>query len=462
MSTSAPRRPASRNSAGEGSRYSPLVVFGIALFAMLTFYGVLAVASRLDDYFLPGNQLKLGPLGMLPGVDAGDEPEAATIEQRINVLLLGLDRRPDDPPNAATRTDTVAIVSIDPYSNTAGVLSIPRDLWVEIPDGRGGFFPQRINVAYEFGEAGVVNYPGGGIALIKDTIKHNFGINIDHYVILDFQNFVEIVDTLGGIEVDVPEYVYDPAYNDCNRCPYQFVEFEPGPQQMDGWHALAYARIRYGSDDLRRIERQQQVMLAIFQKATSLGILTNPSRVKSLYDQFNNSVKTDVSAARALGLALKAREIPLERVRMLSLRDAVYSFVTDDGASVLGWDEEKVQQIVARLFLDGQVEAEAARIEVQNGAGIPGLATQVSGLLMGKGLPEDRVSTALSPNSGVARTVIYNLGGKQYTARKLAEWLGLSGDRVVSDPAQAPAPVNGPADIIVLLGTDARTLVSGG
>ncbi|MCS7276986.1 MAG: LCP family protein [Dehalococcoidia bacterium] len=442
-----------------GGRYSPLLVFGIALFAVASFYGLLAVASQLDDYFLPGNELRLGPLGNLPGIDSGQMPEAATPEQRINILLLGLDLRPDDPPGTPARTDSIAILTLDPYSNTGGVLSIPRDLWVQIPTARGGYFYQRINVAYEAADWPDVRYPGGGVALVKDTIKNNFGINIDHYVVMDWSTFVQIIDTLGGIDVDVQETVYDPAYNECNRCPYQEVLFRPGRQHMDGRRALAYVRIRYGSDDLDRIERQQQVMMAVLDKATSAGILLNPVRLRELYDRFRRSVNTDVSPARALGLALKLRDVPREQIKTFSLRDVVYPMTTEDGAAVLGWDPDKMKLVVRQFFLDGKVDQEAARIEVQNGSDVPGLATQIKNFLASQGLPEDRLSVATAPGPRLAETTICDLAGKSYTAKKLAEWLSLPETRVVNGNCAGVAPVNGPADIIIVAGRDARTLV---
>ncbi|GBD14042.1 Putative transcriptional regulator YvhJ [bacterium HR24] len=449
------RQPATASS----GRYSPFLIFGIALFAMAAFYGLLVVASRLDDYFLPGNEISLGPLGNLPGINSGQTPEAATPEQRINVLLLGLDLRPDDPPGTPARTDSIAILTLDPYSNTAGVLSIPRDLWVQIPTGRGGYFYQRINVAYEAADWPDVRYPGGGVALVKDTIKRNFDITIDHYVVMEWSSFVQLIDALGGIDINVPETVYDPAYNDCNRCPYREVLFRPGPQHMDGQRALAYVRIRYGSDDLDRIERQQQVMMAVLDKATSAGILLNPARLRELYDRFRRAVNTDVSPARALGLALKLKDVPREQIKTLSVRDVVYPMTTADGADVLGWDQDKMRVLVRQFFLDGKVDQEAARIEVQNASDVPGLATQVRDFLTSQGLPQERLSVANANGPRTAETTICDLNGKGYTARKLAEWLGLPETRVANSACTGVAPVNGPADIIILVGRDARTLV---
>jgi LCP family protein required for cell wall assembly len=438
-----------------GSRFHFPLIVSIVLAFLLSFYGLVGVATHLDEYLLPGNELNVGILAQLPGVDKGDVPEAASIQQRINVLLLGLDRRPDEPPGSPIRTDTIAILSIDPYSNTAGVLSIPRDTWVEIPDGRGGFLEERINAAYTLAQTGVVFHREGPPGLVKETIVHNFGIPIDHYVVLDFVDFIRVIDTLGGIEIDVPEYVYDPAYQECYTCPAMAVTFRPGRQHMDGHLALAYGRIRYGSNDFERIERQQQVMRATFRKAMDLGLLMDPGRLKSLYSQFRSSVDTDVSLPRALGLALKVRQIPEERIKTMSLAPAMRDYITPEGWSVLIWEQEDVQRIVRRFFLDGRLEQEAPTIEVRNGTDVPGLATRVATFLVDQGLPEEWVSIDPEPAPGHRYTLIYTVREKEYSARKLAEWLGLSPGQVVVDPALIPP---GEADIIVVAATDVRLL----
>ena len=124
---------------------------------------------------------------------------------------MGLDRRPREG-DILTRTDTMMVVTIDPQTKTAGILGIPRDMYVEIPNEDGGYFEERINTALSTGE--IYNYPGGGRQLAKDTIERNLGIKIDHYVIIDFQGFEEVIDSLGGIDVDVPEALYDPYYSE--------------------------------------------------------------------------------------------------------------------------------------------------------------------------------------------------------------------------------------------------------
>jgi len=211
-------------------RFNPLLIFGIAVFGVGAFYVLLVVAMMADDIFFPGNEL---PLPNVSPFEKGD-PEVADINQRINILFLGLDRYLGEPDRTAARTDSVFVLTIDPYSKTAGVFSIPRDLLVEIPDGSGGYYTDRVNVVWETGEFVYDNYDGGGAGLIKDTIKHNFDIPIDNLVILDFEDFIDLIDEVGGIEVDVPEYVADYDYTDCNQCPGTVQEFSPGLQTWTG------------------------------------------------------------------------------------------------------------------------------------------------------------------------------------------------------------------------------------
>ena len=130
-------------------------ILAIGVFAVMSFYSTLAVATRLDHIYRPGNELNLGFVTQVgPIVDPPEDIEAAeTIEQRINILFLGLDRRIDEPEDEPYRTDSVMVLTIDPYSKTAGALSIPRDTVVEIRDADGAYYTEgRINEVYEYGE----------------------------------------------------------------------------------------------------------------------------------------------------------------------------------------------------------------------------------------------------------------------------------------------------------------------
>ncbi len=438
-----------------GRRFNPLLIFGIALFAVAAFYVLLVVVTMADDIFFPGNEIKIGI--KLPGVDSGDNPEVADIDERINILFLGLDRKVGVPENTAARTDSVFILTIDPFSKTAGVFSIPRDLVVEIPDGSGGYIDNRVNVAWEFGEFTYEDYPGGGPGLIKDTIEdeRNFDIPIDHYVILDFADFEDLIDEVGGVDIDVPEYAADSSYSDCEGCPGYAVEFVPGMEHMDGDRALAYARIRKSDNDFKRIERQQLVIEATAKKAMGLDLFVSPNKALDLYGEYKDAVQTDISDLLIPGLAKLAQQVGSDNINMVSIASATYPCTECTGAMLLA-DWDIVEELKAQVFGDGKIQAEGALVELQNGTVEPGRAEEFAGFLRKQGIAADDLLVG-DADSVRTRSLIVDRAGKEYTAKKLAEWLNIPRDQIVaaSDP-EASAFADATGDIVVLLGSDAR------
>jgi len=426
---------------------------GIAGFAMLAFYSSLVVAFQVIPILWPARQPDLGIDFGLPGVDT-NAPEHANIEERINIVVLGLDQRRDEPDDTPSRTDSVMILTMDPFSKTGGAFSIPRDTWLDIPDGYGGYTTDRINVAYEMGEYTYKGYPGGGAGLVKDTIEYNFNIPIDYYILLNFNNFIDLIDELGGIEIDVPEYAYDPAYNDCNECYYYPVEFLEGPEQMDGERALAYARIRASDNDFKRIERQQLVVKATARKAADLGtVFTN---ALDLYKQYKNAVKTDISDLQIPGLADLAQQVGPDNIRTVSMAEATYSCGSACPGAVLLWNKAKVEELKARVFSEAAFADDNATVQILNGTEVPDLAHYVETLIGGRGITSDRVRTdELLDGPLYDRTLIVSLDGKEFTAEQLAEWLDLPATRVVTaDDPEASEFLNSSSDVVVVLGAD--------
>jgi polyisoprenyl-teichoic acid--peptidoglycan teichoic acid transferase len=427
------------------------IVSGIVVFGLLSCYLSLVVASQVIPVIFPGRQPDLG-FQILPAVDT-DTPEHANITERINIVMLGLDLRTDEDDNTPARTDSVMILTMDPFSKTGGAFSIPRDTWVEIPDGYGGYRNDRINVAYQLGEYTYKGYEGGGAGLVKDTIAHNFDIPIDHYVVLNFNNFIELIDELGGITIDVPEYAYDPSYSDCNSCPTYPVEFLEGPEDMDGDRALAYARIRASDNDFKRIERQQLVVRAVAKKAADLGtVFSNPV---SLYQKYNDAVKTDISEFQIPGLADLSQQVGPDNIRTVSMADATYPCDSCPGA-VLLFNQTKMEQLRDQVFSDFQIQDDGAKVQILNGTEIPDLAAYLATLLRGQGITSNRLSTDELKNGPLYdRTVIVDVDGKSQTVNKLAAWLQLPASRIekTADP-DAEEFIDTNADVIVVLGAD--------
>ena len=177
-----------------------------------------------------------------PSTAGGSAPSAMV--PAINVLLLGTDARPDDP--VAPRTDTMILLTLDPQSQTAGMLSLPRDLWIPIP---GFGYSTKINTAYTIGESR--EYPGGGAQLAKDTISSFVGQPVQYYLRVNFQGFVELIDLIGGVQIVVPETIHDDKYP-TDDYGYQTFHIDAGIQHLDGQTALQYVRTRNGDDDYSR------------------------------------------------------------------------------------------------------------------------------------------------------------------------------------------------------------------
>ncbi|MGH9175184.1 MAG: LCP family protein, partial [Vicinamibacterales bacterium] len=253
-----------------------------------------------------------------------------TGREPVNVLLLGVDTRIGD--NAPPRSDTVIIVRIDPVVKRVDMLSIPRDLLVEIP----GYYATKINAAYPFGELDE-SIPGGGPTLAAQTIEYNFGIPIHYFVEVDIAGMETVIDALGGIIVDVPGIVKDDQYP-TDDYGYTRVHFEPGLQYMDGEIAVRYSRTRHDDGDFARQTRQQQVVLAMRERALQTGIIT---RLPEIIAELGDSIRTDLlgddpSLSKLYSLARLGQEIGRENIYLHSLDSLVFEEIISDGFYLTG------------------------------------------------------------------------------------------------------------------------------
>ena len=258
--------------------------------------------------------------------------------ERVNVLLLGLDRRPGE--GDAVRADTIMVVSASARVPEIGLLSIPRDLYLLIP-GQG---ENRINTAHIFGE---LDTPGGGPGRTAGAITQNFGVELDGWVRVDFDGFTAVVDALGGVEIDVPRAIADTAYP-TEDYGIMTVTIPAGLQKMNGERALQYARSRHGSSDFDRAERQQLVVQAMLRK------LPQPStwpRLPALLRAFKGTVETDLSLLQLARLGVAALRVgPDAMDRLVIDQDLVEPFVTPAGAAVLLPRWELVRPLVGQIL----------------------------------------------------------------------------------------------------------------
>jgi polyisoprenyl-teichoic acid--peptidoglycan teichoic acid transferase len=372
---------------------------------------------------------------------------------RVTVLFLGIDQRCDE--EGPTRTDSIMLLTVDPIGLSGAVLSVPRDLWVEIP----GFGVDRINQAHYLGE--VYDYPGGGPALAVDTIEGAIGVRVNYFVTINFDAFVKIIDLIGGIEIDVPEEIDDPLYPD-NCYGYDPFYMAAGKQQMDGYLALKYARTRvtFGGD-VDRAGRQQEVALAVREKIMRINMLPQLiARAPELWYTLQDNVRTDMSIDEALQLALLVQEIPRRSIRTAVIDyDYVYNETTPAGQLVLVPIRENIRTLRNELFappaiptpiienLAEMVAKENARVAVYNGTAVFGLAGATESYLLGYNVNVTKIGNADS--SAYRATQIIDYGSNRNTALYLAQLLAVPPLNVSNgtDP-------DGEYDLLVILGND--------
>jgi LCP family protein required for cell wall assembly len=355
-----------------------------------------------------------------------------TGRERINVLLLGIDHREDEPLDAS-RADTLLVVSVDPASRSAVMVSLPRDLWVSIP----GVGEQRLNVAHSM----------GGPELAMRTVTANFGIRLSHYARIDFRGFEQIVDTLGGIVVDVDRPIKDDEYP-TDDYGFSRIYIGPGPQWMDGRTALQYARSRHSENDFGRARRQQRVLIAMRERAIQANMIF---KAWELIPLAQKTVTTDFGPLDLAKLAKLASEIDRERVQSLVV-DAQYAspITTFDGAQVLLPNKPAIQAAVTQAYAKSaalptpvaRVSAPAAqptpavqptprpvtRVEVYNGTTRQGLARSTADWLARQGVEVTRVDSA--ERSDYPETRLFVPPGKEDVAASLAAQLDLPGSAV--------------------------------
>lgn len=241
---------------------------------------------------------------------------------RTNILLLGIagGKHP-----AWDLTDTMILASIKLNTKDVLMISLPRDIWSPT-------LQDKINSAYHYGEE---KRKGGGFVLAKSIAEEVLGLPVHYAILIDFDGFQDTIDTLGGIEIEVPESFKDKKFplpgkenDNCDgdpefACRYETIKFKQGHQLMDGETALKYVRSRNAEGqqgtDFARSQRQQQVILAFKKKTTSLRILANPFKIKKLQTQFSKSIKTDAQLSEVLALAKVATDLQENSLRKVVL-----------------------------------------------------------------------------------------------------------------------------------------------
>lgn len=297
----------------------------------------------------------LSPEGCTPFVTCipTPAPPSITLENTDNILLLGSDLRPEDN---SWRTDTMLLVAIDRANKRVGVLSFPRDYWLYIPGfvSDYGANYQRINQVDFIGER-VIKHPKGGFGLLQEVFQHNFGIRIDHFARLHRQGFVDIVDTLGGMDVNLECEVWElsptegsPGGYDVGGQPFFVLYLPSGPNHLDGETALKFVTYRYNSADWDRARRQQIFLANARQQFVNAGLLT---QVPKLWSIFRNYFKTNIGLTDLIRLGAMANDMDMDNVRARVVDyTALESVPLKSGAAVSTSKGNSVIQTIEGLF----------------------------------------------------------------------------------------------------------------
>ncbi len=422
-----------------------VIVTGTA--AVVTFFRVreMAAASELLPDFTASEKQPPSENVVFP---EGQSLPKWTGTERITVLLLGIDERAqwNEP---AWRTDTMMVLTLDPVTLEAGVLSIPRDLWVEIPTSGYG----RINTAHYLGD--LYDYPGGGPALAALTVERNLGIHIDYYVRINFEAFVTFVDEIGGIDIEVPETIDDPLYPD-NNYGYDPLYIEAGRHHFYGDMALKYARTRHsGNGDFDRARRQQQVIQAVLDRVSRPEVLAQLlAKAPELYAKVESSLATSLKFDQLLALAGLAREVDPDNIRFAVIDESsTLPWETPEGWQVLVPIHDRIRERRDFVFWigpaveDNGAAEEGATLLVLNGTQREGLAYATA-----EYLKENRVPVATYSNADrqdyESSLVIMNRSLPQ-TAQRLLALLQLPDSALV----QGDNPT-AEYDIVIILGRD--------
>lgn len=437
----------------------------ISITTYLTFITVREITrKRIAPEQLPQAEIESQESGInlnLLGLDdplqgkEGPDPIAWDGANRVTILVMGLDYRDweDDGPS---RTDTMILMTMDVATKTAGILSLPRDLWVNIP----GYGYGKINTAYYLGEA--YDEPGGGPGLAIATVEDLLGVPINYYAQVDFSAFERLIDEIGGIEIEVPEDIsVDPIG------PGNTVFLSAGLQFLDGPTALAYARNRdTAGSDFDRAQRQQQVIMAIRKRILSLDMIpTLASKAAVLYDQLAAGVHSNMSLQEIVQLAWFAAQVPPENIirRAVTPEQVTFTY-SPEGLDILIPDTDALRKNRDDLFSQQSsvgpagptegvnedpeelMQAEMATISILNATMTPGLAAQTTDYLSTKGLNILHTGNATELTSS---TIIIDYTGKPHTILYLVNLLHINESSIYSryDP-------NSEVDIAILLGDD--------
>ena len=384
-------------------------------------------------------------------------PPAWDGASRINILFIGLDARDLEQQSGPPRSDTMMLVTIDPLSKTAGMLSIPRDMWVNIP----GFGYSRINTAYSSGEG--AQLPGGGAGLAMKTVSQFIGVPVDYYLQVDFNVFTDLMDKLGCIEVNPTEtMILDPIGSGTDH-----MKLTAGGTRKlcQGWKVLAYARNRHTSGgDFDRAKRQQEVILAVQKKVFDPEVF--PSLIANapgMYQELSYGIHTNMSLEDAIQLAVLGKDISRSSIKSGVIDTTMVTFdsviLGGENASIMKPVADKVRVLRDEIFTSSGplspmaqgdpaalMRDEEARVRILDGTFTPGLDQHAGAFFQSYGMNVTEVGSAPEAYNS---TLIIVYGPKLYTLRWMQGVFGISNRQIRFNPDPTSS-----VDIEIRIGSD--------
>ncbi len=387
---------------------------------------------------------------------------------RTNILIIG--RGGENHPGGLL-TDSLMVMSIK--DEKAALVSIPRDLQVPIKNHN----KNKINTAFSDGyndylstncktskkknsDAQCIDGAlSAGANLSKETVSNILDIPVHYYIMVDFEGFKNLIDSVGGVDINVEKAIYDPFYPDKNMKGYDPLKIKAGMQHMNGELALKYARSRETTSDFDRAARQQQILSRLREKISQAGYLANPKKILELVNILGDHVRTDFSVNEIKSLSDTAKDVNKDKIIKKVLSNSGQdALLVDDSSTGIYYLKTKsgnfqnIQKFVANIFEENYVieKAEDIRIEVINGTAKTGLAGKVANDLKNEGYKISSVST--STQKYKETTIFdYTKGSKKMT---LVELKNRFGKNIIEKIA-----ANDSSDFTIILGDDYNSVL---
>ncbi len=471
-----PLHLASRRSGGQANSWRTYIIVLVVLLLFGIAGSALAVLRRTDQALgaiqqtdprlnqdksneqQDPNQPDQSTGGTTDEIDLSQPFTPATLKEPFTMLLIGVDKRAE-AVDEGVRSDTLILVRVNPLQNWATMLSIPRDSVVPLPDGSYGKVNRAFSYGYYNAEAlygsGTEADAGGGAAA-AETLERFLKIKVDYIAQVDFQGFERIVDSVGGIMVDVKQTLIDPEYPTENHG-VERIYIPAGLQIMDGRTSLIYARSRHSSNDFDRSKRQQQVLKDVLRQVRSRGLAANMSLLPKWVGVLEQNVRTTLplgDIGTMTDLAGIATRLDSDRIAQFAINPSAVRVDSVNGSDI-NWNATDIQILVNKWQSGAEVPG-IVNLQVLNGSQINGVAGQVTNYLTRQGF----ATVAASDGTTTTTTILYDIGDHPEERAKLIDALSLSESQVVINSAR-PQGASSDANMILVIGSDYKEAWTG-